>query len=210
MSALEPFAHVTCVELPGFGRTPPQDPIMLMRDQSDFLAEFLRARGITAALLVGHSMGAGLVAGLAARHPGLVRGVVLIGPVTDPRARSRVKQGVRLLRDTCLESPATNLVVLREYVQCGIRRYLIALDDMLRFDLERTAPEIEQPVLIVRGRHDPISPREWCESVVTRFPSARLVHVPGGAHLVLHSHPKRVAAAIRVFAAEGTRDAAAA
>lgn len=201
-SALESSMHVTWIELPGFGRTPPQDPLRLMAEQSDFLANFLRSRGIAAAVLVGHSMGAGVVAGVAARHPDLVSRVVLIGPVTDPRARSRVKQGMRLIRDTCLEPPSTNRMVLREYARCGLRRYLIALTDMLRFDMEHVAGEIEQPVLIVRGSHDPIAPRAWCESLVERFPSARLVHIAGGAHVVLHSHPNRVAAAVRAFASD--------
>ena len=113
-----------------------------------------------------------------------------------------MRQGARLIRDTCLESPATNLMVLREYARCGVRRYLIALTDMLRFDLERVVGEIEQPVMVVRGSHDPIAPRAWCESVAKRFPSVRLVHIAGGAHLVLHSHPNRVGAAIRAFASD--------
>lgn len=200
--ALALHARVTRVELPGFGRTPPQDPIAAIAEQADFLAAFLRARGSSGVVLVGHSMGAAVVAGVAARHPALVRRLVLIGPVTDPRARSFVGQGVRLLIDTCLESPATNAVVLREYARCGVRRYVIALTDMLRFDLEATAPAILQPTLLIRGRHDPISPRGWCESVVRRFPIARLVHIDGGAHVVLHSHPHRVASAIRAFLEE--------
>ena len=204
-AALTRTAHVTWVELPGFGSTPTQDPIRLMADQSDFLAAFLRSRGVVDAVLVGHSMGSGVVAGVAARHPDLVRRLVLIGPVTDPRARSLPKQAFRLLRDTCLESPATNLVVLREYARCGVRRYLIALDDMLRFDLDRAAPRIDQPTLIVRGLHDPISPRAWCESVVGRFRRGRLVQIPGAAHLAMHSHPRRVAAAITAFLAEPDR-----
>ena len=198
-AALAPAAHVTWVELPGFGRTPPQDPIALIREESEFLAAFLRISG---AVLVGHSMGSAIVAGVAARHPSLVRRLVLIGPVTDPKARSIVRQGIRLIVDTCLESPATNLVVLREYAACGIRRYLIALEDMLRFDLEAAAPAVRQPTLIIRGLHDPIAPRGWCESLVRRFPAGRVVQVAGGAHLVLHSHPNRVAAVIRAFVAD--------
>src|ERR1700712_2950025 len=62
-AALAPTAHVTWVELPGFGSTPTQDPIRLMADQSDFLAAFLRSRGVVDAVLVGHSMGSGVVAG---------------------------------------------------------------------------------------------------------------------------------------------------
>ena len=200
--ALARHARVTRVELPGFGRTPPQDPIASMDELADFLAAFLRARGTSGAVLVGHSMGTAVVAGVAARHPFLVRRLVLIGPVTDPRARSFVRQGIRLLIDTCLESPSTNAVVLREYARCGIRRYVIALTDMLRFDLEAAAPSITQPTLLIRGRHDPISPRGWCESVARCFPIARLMHIDGGAHVVLHSHPHRVASAIRAFIME--------
>ncbi len=203
--ALAPKAHVTRVELPGFGDTPRQDPIARMQEQSDFVAAFLRSRGMASVVLVGHSMGAGVAAGVAADHPSLVRRLVLVGPVTDPHARSATRQGARLLLDTCLESPATNLVVAHEYVKCGVRRYAIALADMLRFDLDAIAPRIDQPTLIVRGLHDPISPRRWCESVVRRFPSGRLVHIDGGAHVVLHSHPRRVASAIRSFMADPDR-----
>jgi pimeloyl-ACP methyl ester carboxylesterase len=203
--ALAPTAQVTRIELPGFGDTPRQDPIARMQEQSAFLAAFLSSRGMARVVLVGHSMGAGVAAGVAADHPSLVQRLVLIGPVTDPRARTMMRQGVRLLVDTCLESPATNLVVLHEYVKCGVRRYVIALADMLRFDLDAVAPRIHQPTLIVRGLHDPIAPRRWCESVVRRFPSGRLVHIEGGAHVVLQSHPKRVASAIRSFTADSDR-----
>jgi pimeloyl-ACP methyl ester carboxylesterase len=54
--------------------------------QADLVAAVMDARGIGSATLVGHSMGANVVAWLAARHPGRIDRVVLVDAATGPAA----------------------------------------------------------------------------------------------------------------------------
>jgi pimeloyl-ACP methyl ester carboxylesterase len=53
-------------------------------DQVEELAKTMHALGIGQAIVVGHSMGAGMAAGLAARFPELVRALVLEDPPWFP------------------------------------------------------------------------------------------------------------------------------
>jgi pimeloyl-ACP methyl ester carboxylesterase len=61
-----------------------------MRLHGDDIATVIRAAGLTRALLVGHSMGAYIVEQVAARHPELVAGVLLV----DGGASSDLPSGV--------------------------------------------------------------------------------------------------------------------
>lgn len=76
------FAHhghaVLAVDLPGHGKSegPPLETVPAM---GDWLAELVKASGAGTASLVGHSMGSLVALECAARHPGVVRSLTLIG-----------------------------------------------------------------------------------------------------------------------------------
>ena len=53
--------------------------------QADRVANLLTRLGVRRAIVVGHSMGGGIAATMAERHPGLVRGVVAVGSTPDPK-----------------------------------------------------------------------------------------------------------------------------
>ena len=85
------FAHhgrnVLALDLPGHGRSagPPLDA---MADMADWVIRALDALAVESARLVGHSMGSLVALEAAARHPGRVTGLALLGtsvpmPVTD-------------------------------------------------------------------------------------------------------------------------------
>ncbi len=72
--------HVYAVDLPGFGRSPPAGRPPTLDGYVSVLAALLRQHIREPAVLVGNSMG-GLVSLLvAAQHPELVRGLVLVNP----------------------------------------------------------------------------------------------------------------------------------
>jgi pimeloyl-ACP methyl ester carboxylesterase len=80
--ALLPFLEdhrVLVVDRPGYGRSggEPLD----MATNAELLAELLVERGAAPATVVGHSYGGGIAILLAARHPELVSGLVLVGSV---------------------------------------------------------------------------------------------------------------------------------
>jgi pimeloyl-ACP methyl ester carboxylesterase len=72
-------ATVTAVDLPGFGRTRlPAGRRATMGTHGRLLRALLERSG--PAVVMGNSMGGALGIGLAARHPGLVRALVLVDP----------------------------------------------------------------------------------------------------------------------------------
>lgn len=71
-------------DLRGFGRSeaPPIDATRGVGDFRDDLVALLDDLDLDAVHLVGHSMGGGIVMDLAARHPGRVRTITLVAPVS--------------------------------------------------------------------------------------------------------------------------------
>lgn len=87
-AVLAPHHRVEAYDVKGLGyteRTPPYDVAALAGQLSDFLA----ARGLHRAILVGHSSGAGIIARFVLDHPDRVGGIVFIDgdalPLDGPR-----------------------------------------------------------------------------------------------------------------------------
>ncbi|MER7502005.1 alpha/beta hydrolase [Nonomuraea pusilla] len=84
MAALPERYRPLAADLRGFGETDPEpvDATRGLRDFSDDLAELVAALGLDGVHLVGWSMGGGIVLQLLRDHPGLVRSVTLVNPVS--------------------------------------------------------------------------------------------------------------------------------
>jgi pimeloyl-ACP methyl ester carboxylesterase len=186
---------VHTLELPGFGRTPKPEYALSVEELATLVVAFLESIG-RPVILLGQSMGTQVVLEAALRAPSLVERLVLIGAVTDPRERTALMQGVRLVQDTLGETPAANLAVLTQYLQCGPRRYLATLPSMLDYDTLGAAALVEVPALVLRGGSDPICRRPFARQIAAALPAGRLVEVPGGHHNVQHTHPRAVASAV--------------
>jgi pimeloyl-ACP methyl ester carboxylesterase len=85
---------------------------------------------------------------------------------------------------------------------------------MLRsLDLRPVLPEVRQPVLLLCGDRDRVTPRPYAEVLLQGLPNARRVVVEGCGHVPSYSHPEIMAEIVRRFLtppqAEPCRDAAA-
>ena len=79
--ALAATRRVVTLDVPGFGESAPAGPGFEIEAVAQRIARGLAARGVRAPFdLVGHSMGAGIAAVLAADRPRAVRRVVLVAP----------------------------------------------------------------------------------------------------------------------------------
>jgi pimeloyl-ACP methyl ester carboxylesterase len=164
----------------------------LLGDSVEGLAAELDALVPAGALLVANSLGCEAAVELALR-PGRVSGLVLIGPTVDPRRRAVLPQLAALAVD-CLREPLPLLVLLlRDYASWGPRRLAHTAASMLRDPVERKLPQLDVPVVVVRGERDPICGQEWAETAASLAPCGRLVVVPGAAHAVHWTHPGTVA-----------------
>lgn len=84
-SQLEGRAELLFVDRPGHGRSDIGGPQYILPDaQADAIARLMRIRGISKAIVVGHSFGGAIAAELAVRHPSMVSGLVFLSPAVYP------------------------------------------------------------------------------------------------------------------------------
>jgi pimeloyl-ACP methyl ester carboxylesterase len=201
--ALAAVGDVHAVDLAGFGATRRPREAMTVAAQATALAAALDAVGASSCVVVGHSMGAQFVTELGVIRPDLVSHLVLIGPVTDSAHPSVRWQAARLSLDTVLETPAINMIVLTDYMRCGVRWYVSQLRAMLRYPLLDRIAQVGSPVLVLRGERDPIASRRWCASIAARAADGSSRSVAGGAHVIHHSRAAEVASVLVRFAGIG-------
>ena len=188
------------VDLPGFGGMSTPKHRLWVEDYAKLLGVLLDTLGVTRCVVIGHSMGAQFATELAVQRPELVSRVVLIGPVADGRRRTAVAQAVDLYRDTLKEPFSANLLVFGDYARCGLRWYTKTLRAMLAYATDERITRVVAPVLILRGRNDPIARRGWCTTLAHNSPQGRLLEIAGHRHLVHYSAADQVADRILEFA----------
>lgn len=199
--ALAREGRVLALDLPGFGEAPEPRHPYTMSESGAYLAELIAAEGLDApVVLVGHSMGTQIVTETAVQHPELVASVVLIAPTVNPRERSAVVQGIRLLGDPSLTRPKVVVLGIRSYLQAGPRWYFKKLGQMLAHRIELVLPDVAAPTLVVRGEHDRLAPRPWAEEVALLLPHGRYVEVPQRGHETMVTAGERVAELIAAHA----------
>jgi len=193
--------QVLSFDLPGFGSTRKPDRPLTVEDYATVIAEKLVSRAVGPVIAVGHSMGAQFAVELARQFPNLVSQVVLIGPVVDADRRTLTAQGWGLLRDGPRERPATQLMVMHNYLRCGVPWFLTAAQAMRDYPTHVRIKDLTHPLLVIRGERDPIAKSKWCNWLRQQVPGGGLVTVPKHRHNVAHSDAAATAAAILAFEA---------
>jgi pimeloyl-ACP methyl ester carboxylesterase len=199
-------ADVYSLDLPGFGDAPRPGRQVPVGEYAAFVHGVLADAGVRPFVVIGHSMGTQYAVELALQEPGLVAGVVLMGPVVDSSRKSVLAQALDLTRDAVFsESPTSNVVVFSDYVRAGPRWYLTQLPVMMEYPLESRVQAVSQPVLVMRGGKDPVARHPWCQRLAALAPRGSLAEIPGQGHVCQHTAPGPVAAAISswVRAADG-------
>jgi pimeloyl-ACP methyl ester carboxylesterase len=73
-----PGCRTVALDMPNFGGSGPLPVEPDLDRYADWVAGFIRARGLDRPVLVGHSLGGGVCLSLVARFPDLVRGMILV------------------------------------------------------------------------------------------------------------------------------------
>jgi pimeloyl-ACP methyl ester carboxylesterase len=193
--------RVYLVELPGHGDAPNPRRDVPIDDHAAVLLAFLKAAELDDAVLVGHSMGAQVVARAAIREPDLASRIVLMAPTMAPDDRSFWRGLRRLLHDGLLEPPVVTWIVLTDYlVRAGPRYVLQQAPQMFGDHLEEYLPEVRSNVLVLIGDRDPIAEEPWGAQLASAAPRG-ILEVVHGPHVVMYSDPARVARHITEHAA---------
>jgi pimeloyl-ACP methyl ester carboxylesterase len=212
------------VDMPGFGcsdRPWPYD--YTAGAQARSLVEYLDARAIARAAIVGNSLGGAVAMLVAAEQPDRVTALVLVAPATP---EAPIGWAERALRTPVLGEIALALAN-RPMVALGLRHRLFAnsgrvveraIDDAW-FPLTvpgtaraalaaiRTDPRpyrglearVRVPSLIVWGREDRLIPVGEAERLRARIPGSRVVLIPDAGHLPQREQPEAFSRAVAEF-----------
>ena len=223
--------HCVAVDLPGHGftRTGTRQRQGLEPMAAD-LAALLAAKGITPAMILGHSAGAAVALRLATRLPVPPAAVVGINPALSP-FKGMAGWLFPIMAKALAASPLTALAVSATTSEAGLRailrgtgsrigdegvalyRRLVAdaghvegtLAMMAQWKLDlliADLPRIDLPVLILTADGDRTVPPEVGQEAAARMPRARHDSLPGLGHLAHEEAPEAVATRIRAFARE--------
>ncbi|GAB7051711.1 hypothetical protein JCM9534A_68370 [Catenuloplanes indicus JCM 9534] len=186
-------------DLPGFGRSAGPRRVLTPREHAAVLATWMDADGLRGARLLGGSYGCQVAVELAIARPDLVSLLVLAGPTADPAAGS-VRHALRLLRDLPIEDPRQFPVVTAGALAAGPRRVVGTLRTAVRHRMENRLPLVTAPVLLLRGRRDPIAPAAWTAHLAA-LAGCRTITLPTAAHNIVTTAGPRVAGLASAFAA---------
>ena len=199
---LAAVAPTYSLDLPGFAGTPKPGRQLSVEDYGAFIAQALKACGIGPYILVGHSMGVQFAIEAALYAPEQARRLVLMGPVVDSQHRSIRRQGLALFLDSLLrESASSNWLVFSDYFRCGPRWYFTELPVMMAYPTELRLAGLNVPVLVLRGKHDPVAGAEWSLRLSQVVPQGSLVEIGRAGHVAQHVRSRQVAEAIKSWAA---------
>jgi pimeloyl-ACP methyl ester carboxylesterase len=208
--------NAVAVDLPGHGRSG-GEPLASIGAIAEWITGVLDAIGIPVATLVGHSMGALAVLETAARHPGRVDRIALLGPAV-PMAVSD------MLRDAAREreGAAFDMITIWSHAtplggepvpgvwQTGAKRRLLerSRPGTLARDLANcseyatgldAASRVRCPALLVCARRDLMTPPKAATALANAMPQARIVTLEGAGHAMMGEDGGAVLDALTAF-----------
>jgi pimeloyl-ACP methyl ester carboxylesterase len=198
--ALAERFRVIRVDSAGAGRSPVADGISI-ESHADDLAAVLDALDVDSAAVVGHSMGTLVVRALAARHPGKVSALALLGAVREPPEAGRQAQRDRaaVLREKGTAAVAPGVVANALSETTRQRRPEVAAfvrELVMRQDPEGYARNCEAlgaatdsgpiattlPLLLITGDDDKVGPPEASQELADAHGNAAVEILPGVGH----------------------------
>lgn len=182
-------AWMLAVDRPGFGKSSFGRPEPSLEAQARLLEPLLAKADARGAVLVGHSLGASVIARMAMDFPARVAGLLLVAPAIDPELeklrwynRLASLSAVRLLLPRALDT--SNLEILP-----------------LRSELEKMLPlwpRVEAPTIVIHGSKDRLVPAanaDFAGRVLVNAP-VDVRRVQDAGHFILWERPDRVVQAI--------------
>jgi non-heme chloroperoxidase len=181
------------------------------------LAEFMKRRKISEAVIVGHSMGALVAQGFAIEFPELTAGLVLIGTFPTLAGNEEISEMIDALdhmkdavdRDLVRDFQASTLAqpvsdaffqtVVEEGARLPLSVWRAALREIARYDDSAELPNITAPTRLYWGEHDSFSTHEQQRQIAAAIPNADLRVWFGAGHSLHWEEPKRFAAELADF-----------
>jgi len=214
------FAHhgfaVLVPDLPGHGRSSGK-PLATIAEMSDWTAALLDAARAFKAKLIGHSMGSLVAIETAARHPGKVSGLGLIGTAAT------MTVGPDLLKAAEANHPdAIDMVSIWGlgfkaelggslapglWMHQGAQRVLqetkpgVLYNDLNACNAYQNAlaaaATVKVPTTLILGERDMMTPAKAGKALAAAIPHARTIVLPGAGHMMMVEQPDELLAALQ-------------
>jgi len=216
------FAHhgrsVLALDLPGHGRSAGAVPATIA-GFAETVIDVLDAAGVARAALVGHSLGSLVALETAARHPGRVRALGLIGtsawiPVNQTlldAARTALPQAISMIVSWSFANravfgpspnPGLSLTALGRQVLAraapGVLHADLSACNSYADGLE-SARRVSCPTLVVSGELDRMTPAAASRTLADAIPGARTIELPGVGHMIPLEAPDAMLDALRTL-----------
>lgn len=190
LKAVPTGLEFVAIDRPGFGDSRPGAAVPSLARQAAALEPLLVTRSGSAAIIVGHSLGAPIAARAAARYPDRVGGLVLVAGALDP-ALEKLHWAQPIG-----EWPPVAALLPRRLRNAN--RELIALEA----ELDRLAPELPRlrcRVEAIHGTRDELVPFANTDYLRRRLENAdlKIVALSGADHFLPWSHAATILSAVR-------------
>ena len=221
--------RVVTLDLPGHGLTrAPSDYNPTIDAYADLVDAFSRRLNLGPYVVVGNSMGGAVAWDDALRHPGDIRGLVLVdaagwpevhrqgdGPLIFRVLSSPIGQALIRNIDTkpmatdglkgaYLDPALVTPALVDRYVELsrapGHRAILLAIVSMRPAGITaETFKSLHVPTLVMHGTDDKLIPYSDGQAFAATIPGAKLVSYPGVGHVPMEQIPERSAVDLRAF-----------
>ncbi|MGQ0511588.1 MAG: alpha/beta fold hydrolase [Betaproteobacteria bacterium] len=205
---------------PGYGESPIVEPYDL-EQVSASLKRLVEALGGEPVVLVGHSMGGLVAQETYARHPEVVKALVLsftspafaggdseftkqfiaarIAPLDQGQSMADI--AARLMSTMRGSRSDPSGLALAEKIMSGIapETYRKAVQFLTTFDRRKELADIKVPTLLIAGSDDRTAPPKVMEKMAQRIPGAEFVLLDGCGHLGPMDQPDEFNAALLGF-----------
>lgn len=189
-----------------------------LHDFSTDLAEFLKAKGIPSAMIVGHSMGSAVAQRFAIDYLDQTLGLVLVGATITRRGDPVVQEFLdstisgledpvdpdfvrQFLASMLVKSIPAELfeTILQEALKVPSRVWKQAFEGRLLENLSEELERIMCPTLLLWGDQDQRSLRRDQNALLAAIPTSRLEPYQGAGHLLHLEEPRRFASDLAAF-----------
>jgi pimeloyl-ACP methyl ester carboxylesterase len=214
------FAHhgygVLAPDLPGHGRSSGA-PLSTIAGMADWTAALLDAAGVAQAKLIGHSMGSLVALETAARHPGRVSALSLIGTAATMTVGPDLLKAAEANDYAAIDMVSIwGLGFAAElggslapglWMHSGAQRVLegcrpgVLFNDLSACNAYQNAlaaaAQVAVPVTLILGERDMMTPARAGKALAAALPNARTVVLRGAGHMMMTERPDELLAALQ-------------
>ena len=224
VEALSGRYRCIAIDFRGHGRSASPPGEYTLEQMAEDVHQLLQGLGVSAAHIVGLSMGGMVAMRLALAHPQVVRSLGLLGTSAEVEVAEHIPQYEGMIQMSLAQGPqavvdgvvpimfsqgfigsqpakveAYRQLFLANNVQ-GVASALYAVTR--RRDILDDIAAIKVPTLIIVGEADIATTPEKAQHIQERIASSRLVTIPGAAHMTPIEQPERITELLSQFLAE--------